>query len=77
MHLTKRLKTLKVSRIDGESILITGLGLLQLVPGLVDGPLQVKDQVGQGEDLQCTSNYENNNDVSKVSKMISKQDTVV
>ena len=52
MNLTQRLETLKVTRIDWESILITGFGLFVLVPGLVDGPLQVEDQVGQGEDLQ-------------------------
>ena len=40
-----------MARVDGERVLVTRLGLAPLRPRLVDGPLQVEDQVGQREHL--------------------------
>ena len=45
------LETLQVSGVDGERVLVTRLGPLPLLPGLVYGPLQIQDQVGEGEHL--------------------------
>ena len=40
-----------MARVDGERVLVTRLGLAPLRPRLVDGALQVEDQVGQREHL--------------------------
>ena len=40
-----------MARVDGERVLVTRLGRVPLLPGLMDGPLQVEDQVGQREHL--------------------------
>ena len=45
------LETLEVSGVDRERVLITRLGRVPLLPGLMDGPLQVEDQVGEREHL--------------------------
>ena len=45
------LETLQVSGVDGERVLVTRLGPLPLLPGLVNGPLQIQDQVGEREHL--------------------------
>ena len=45
------LETLQVAWVDGERVLVTRLGLAPLRPRLVDGALQVEDQVGQREHL--------------------------
>ena len=45
------LETLEVSGVDRERVLVTRLGRVPLLPGLMDGPLQVEDQVGEREHL--------------------------
>ena len=45
------LETLQVSGVDGERVLVTRLGSVPLLPGLVNGPLQIQDQVGEREHL--------------------------
>ena len=40
-----------MSGVDGERILVARLGSVPLLPGLVNGPLQIQDQVGEGEHL--------------------------
>ena len=52
VHQAEALQTLQVSGVDGERVLITGLGPVPLLPGLVDGALEVQDQVGEGEHLR-------------------------
>ena len=48
---TEALETLEVSGVDRERVLVTRLGRVPLLPGLMDGPLQVEDQVGEREHL--------------------------
>ena len=51
VHQAQALQTLQVPGVDGERVLITRLGRVPLLTGLVNGPLQIQDQVGEGEHL--------------------------
>lgn len=45
VHQAEALEALQVARVDGECVLVTRLGRGPLLPGLVNGPLQIQDQV--------------------------------
>ena len=51
MHQAQALETLQVPGVDGERVLITRLGRVPLLACLVNSPLQIQDQVGEGEHL--------------------------